>query len=301
MEKNFWLFVLMIAASAFPHTNLAQMPSNTYEELDFDSPEGWAMAYMTASALNLGLQFPQISKPGDISFSIEVGSIPRLNKEQQLIGFGGFKDEDLNKSPIFGRASAYLGLIWDLTAELSWTPPIELNGAKPDKLWGLALSKPLMSTESWRVGLRLYAVDGAVNADVTCSEDVAKFPPFSSENLFGCVDASNDSLELDHYGAEMILSFKESTLGIQPWASIASTRMDPFVEVDALLQGSSQFATVGTKGITTTYTAGFKYSLSENWNINLASSYTPLEAVRPMSAGGQDSYWNIRIGLLWDL
>ncbi|NKB35322.1 MAG: hypothetical protein GKR91_19665 [Pseudomonadales bacterium] len=284
-----------------PGLSHAQLETGTNEDVDFDSPEGWAMAFMTASSLNLGQLPPRSTEFGDVSFSAELCSIPRLEREQQQVGFGGFKDEELNKSPAFGRARASLGLFWDVTAEVSWTPPLEINGAKPDGLWGFALSRPLVGGDNWGLGLRLFALEGAVNADVTCSEDTAELPPFSADNLFGCVAPSDDVLEMDHQGAELVLSFNELPLGIQPWVSIASTRMDPFVEIDALLDGGPRFSTVDSDGTTETYSAGLSYSLNQNWHLNLATSYTPLDANRPVSAGGRDSYWNVRLGLVWDL
>ena len=88
------------------------------QTVDLDSPEGWAMAFMTASAQNLGQAPPRSVNLRDISISAELSSIPRLTKEQQRIGFGGFKDEDLNKSPVFGRLRANIGLPWNLDAEI---------------------------------------------------------------------------------------------------------------------------------------------------------------------------------------
>ena len=75
------------------------------QAVDLSSPEGWAMAFMTTSAQNLGQIPPQAVNIKDISISAELSSIPHLSKEQQKVGLGGFKDEDLNKSPAFGKCS----------------------------------------------------------------------------------------------------------------------------------------------------------------------------------------------------
>jgi hypothetical protein len=120
---------LLMLFSSFTFGN-----QNTYvdQEVDFGSPEGWGMAFMTTSSQNLGQMPPHSVNIKDISISAELSSIPWLSKEQQKIGFGGFKDEDLNKSPAFGRIRASIGLSWDLNAEISWTPPIQINNSKPD-------------------------------------------------------------------------------------------------------------------------------------------------------------------------
>ena len=96
------------------------------QNVDFERPEGWAMAFTTASSLNLGQSTPRNIVPGELIFSAELSSIPSLSKEQQKVGFNGLKDEDLNKSPIFGRIRISYGLPWDITAEISWTPPLKL-------------------------------------------------------------------------------------------------------------------------------------------------------------------------------
>ena len=118
------------------------------------------MAFMTSSAQNLEQVPPHSVNIRDISISAELSSIPRLSKAQQRIGFGGFKDEDLNKSPAFGRLRANIGLPWNLDAEISWTPPLQINDSKPDHLWGAALSKPLVNNEKIDIGLRLVFAQG---------------------------------------------------------------------------------------------------------------------------------------------
>lgn len=280
----------------------AQSTIGTYEDVRFESPEGWAMAYMTASSLNLGQNPPRSTEFGRVSFAAELGSIPSLNEDQQKVGFGGFKDEDLNKSPVFGRARGSLGLIWDWTAEVSWTPPLEIDGAKPDGLWGFALSRPLIDAGGWGLGMRLFAQEGDVRAPVTCSAEVAAQPPATEGNPFGCVAASNDRLVMDHYGAELTVSLFELPLGIQPWMSVALTRMDPMVQLEAPLVGSLNNSIINSRGNTETISAGLSYQLSDSWRVNLATSYTPLDVERlPDNPGGQDNYWNLRLGLVWDL
>ena len=66
------------------------------EKVAFDSPEGWGMSYMTAASLNLSDKFPETLPLGQFNVSAEISTIPELNEEQQRIGFGGFKSEDLN-------------------------------------------------------------------------------------------------------------------------------------------------------------------------------------------------------------
>jgi hypothetical protein len=266
------------------------------QKVDLDSPEGWAMAFMTASAQNLGQAPPHAVKVRDISISAELSSIPRLSKAQQRIGFGGFKDEDLNKSPAFGRLRANIGLPWNLDAEISWTPPLQINDSKPDHLWGAALSKPLINNEKISIGLRLFLLRGGVIASVTCSQDNINFVPYTLQNTAGCIGLSDDKLQMDHEGVEVFLSFKNAS-NILPWISLASSNIDNSVEIDAPLEVGRERATVYSGGTTHTLSFGFNYDIRENWSLNAASSYTPLDVQRPNDSSDNDDFWNVRLGL----
>ena len=266
------------------------------QKVDLDSPEGWAMAFMTTSAQNLGHVPPHSVNIRDISISAELSSIPRLSKEQQRIGFGGFKDEDLNKSPAFGRLRANIGLPWNLDAEISWTPPLQINDSKPDHLWGAALSKPLFNNEKISMGLRLFLLRGGVTASVTCSEDTINFAPYTPQNTAGCVGLSADKLKMDHEGVEVFLSFNNAS-AILPWISLATSNIDNSVEIDAPLEVGRERATVYSSGTIQTLSVGFDYEISENWSLNASSSYTPLDVQRPNDNSDNDDFWNVRVGL----
>jgi hypothetical protein len=273
------------------------------ERFDLDSPEGWAMAFMTTSAQNLGQMPPQSVNIKDISISAELSSIPRLSKEQQKVGLGGYKNEDLNKSPAFGRLRASMGLPWDVSAEISWTPPVKINDSKPDHLWGAALSKPIFNNEKIGIGLRLFLLRGGVIASVTCSEDAIKYEAYSDENYVGCVGLSNDRLQMNHEGVEVFLSFKNS-LAIDPWISLASSSINSSVDIDAPIYNSEtpleefrQKSTIHSSGLIHTFSAGLNYDLDEDWSLNLSGSYTPLDVQRSNNNSDNDDFWNLRLGL----
>jgi hypothetical protein len=268
------------------------------ETVDLDTPEGWAMAFMTSSALNLGQMPPQSVNIGDISISAEISSIPHLSKEQQKIEVEGyFKDEDLNKSPAFGRLRASVGLPWDINAEISWTPPIQINDSVPDHLWGAALSKPLFNNEKIGIGLRLFLLRGGAIASVTCSEDVIDSKVYTDENYVGCVGLSNDRLKMNHEGVEVFLSFNNSSV-ILPWVSLASSNIDGSVEIDAPLFAGRETSTIHSSGSIQTLSFGFNYDVGENRRLSVSSSYTPLEVQRADDSSDNDNFWNLRVGLI---
>jgi hypothetical protein len=267
------------------------------ERFDLDTPEGWAMAFMTTSAQNLGLMPPRSVNTRDLSISAELSSIPHLTKEQQVVDIGVTKTEDLNKTPVFGRLRVSVGFPWDISAEISWTPPVKINDSKPDHLWGAALSKPLFSNEKIGLGLRFFLLRGGVIASVTCSEDVINFPVYTSnENPVGCVGLSKDRLKMNHEGVEVFLSFKNSS-EIHPWISLASSNLDSSVKIDAPLQAGRERSAIQSSGSTHTFSLGFSYEFRKNWDLNISSSYTPLDVNRPNDSSGNDDFWNLKAGL----
>ena len=271
------------------------------ESVAFDQPEGWAMAYMTASTLNLGMGPYRPNGAGSWRWSTELSSIPTLNDAQQQVGFGGFKSEDLNKSPVFGRLRVAMELFSKVTAEVAYTPPIEIRGAKAVDVWGVALSRQLLTQQHWTLGARLFVQTGEVRADVTCSAEVAQAPARTPQNPFGCAAPSQDRLSLDHHGIEFMAAATQPILGIEPWLAIALTRMTPTVEVDAPLQNTRERYTLKSKGNTQTISVGLGHALNARWRVDLATSYTPLDVQRPLDrVGGRDDLWNVKLSLTWD-
>ena len=151
------------------------------DEVEFDSPEGWGMSYMSAASLNLSDSYIDSLEFGELVVSAELSTIPKLNSKQQKIGFGGLKYESLNKSPVFGRGKLKIGFYWDTIFEFSLTPSVEIKGAKPKDLYGFALSKELFENDNLNLGVRVFNLSGYAVADVTCSAEVVNQPLYTPE------------------------------------------------------------------------------------------------------------------------
>ena len=175
-------------------------------------------------------------------------------------------------------------------------PPLKINNSKPNDLWGAALSKPIFNNETIGLGLRFFILRGGVTASVTCSEDVISFVPYSPNNIVGCIGLSNDKLQMNQDGVEVSLSFNNSST-IIPWLSFALSAIDSSVEIDAPLQHTRERRTVNSSGSIQTISFGLNYELNENLDFNLSSSYTPLDAQRPINTSGNDNFWNVKLGL----
>ena len=137
---------------------------------------------------------------------------------------------------------------------------------------------------------------GGVIASVTCNEDKINFTPYTPQNSVGCIGKSDDKLQMDHEGAELFLSFNNSS-AILPWISLASSNIDNSVEIDAPLEVGREIATIYSTGAIQTFSFGFNYDMGKNWILNASRSYTPLDVQRPNDTSGNDNFWNVRVGL----
>jgi hypothetical protein len=81
----------------------AQTIVHNDEHLASDRPEAWAMNYVAASTFMTAFGATPTLAAWRWGVVLDLGDIPRLSEAQQRVGFNGIKQEDLNKSPIFGR------------------------------------------------------------------------------------------------------------------------------------------------------------------------------------------------------
>ena len=101
-----------------------------------------------------------------------------------------------------GRAHrATIGLPKKLSLTLGWAPPVEVGGVEPN-LVTVALGRPFARAGAWRFGWRLYAQTGSVEGDFTCDADTAAAGNDSERNPFGCLEPSNESLQISQRTAD---------------------------------------------------------------------------------------------------
>ena len=144
--------LLLLARAAFGQTLIEDNQS-----VASDSPEGWAMRYFAGTTLMTSFGEAARLAPWQWSAALEVGRIPHLSDVQQRVGFGGFKSEDLNKSPVFGRLRLALGLPDDWVAELGYTPPLELAGSQARNVFALAVGRRLVENDALSFSIRVGA------------------------------------------------------------------------------------------------------------------------------------------------
>jgi hypothetical protein len=272
------------------------------EHLDADRPEAWAMNYFASVSLLAGLGTPYSREPGSLEGGFEIDWIPKLSKSKRRVGFNGLKEDDLNKAPIFARPRLTIGLPWRFSLLLSYLPPIKLFGVKPN-LFAFALERPMYERQPWTVGLRVYGQIGEVEGAYTCPSDVAKYPPGSPQNLFGCEKKSSDTATLRYGGLELSGAYRIETLrGLTPYLAVAGNLLDTRFQVDALTFGFHDRRRLTAETWTFSMSGGVVYPLTNRLSVSVGLFYSPLWVTRPPATSSQnDALFNARAMLTFRL
>ena len=284
--------VVCLAALALPAH--AQFVLRDHEDLDFDRPEAWAMAWFAAVAFPTALSSEPLP-PGAVELSLEGGYVPTLSEEQRTVGFLGEKPEDLNRSSVFGRPRIAIGLPADLTATVSWAPPAKIGGVEPDVL-SFALAGKLWQGERARFGGRLFGQRGTLRGDLTCPRDIAGLTDFE-RNPYGCEEPSRDEMSLRLVGAELQAS---TTLArwpaVSPYVTIARSRLHAEFQVDARRSGFLDRTLLETDGTIWSGTVGVSVDAGRGARVSGELFYAPLDVVGRAGKGKEtDGLLNARV------
>lgn len=273
--------LLMLAAFSTPSSARAQEIYAPVIELEDDAPETWALRYFTSASLFTGAGSAETRDPGSIGIALETIWVPSLDQEQRTVGYGGLKEEELNRSPVWARLRATVALPAGFAVELGIIPPVEIDGVKAN-LFALALSRQIVERGPFALGLRLHLQRGKAQGDFTCKEgEDHLFPPGSEQNAFGCEAPSKDEVSLDSTGLELSASLdlegKKPTLH----AALSYNRIDVDFQVDALTFGINDRSLLKNEGDTLTFAAGATWQVGARASLGFEALYAPLDIKRP--------------------
>ena len=268
------------------------------QELDFEDPEAWAMTFFTSATLQTGLGTVPERRRGEVTLGLELLTIPHLDTEQRTVGFGGFKEEDLNRSPVWARLRAEFGLGGGWGAVLGWAPPVELDGIKAS-LVSLAIEKSIMRRGPWTVGLRLYGQIGSAEGDLTCTEGGDElFPPGSAMNPFGCEAPSEDEIEMHYMGAELVAGYRPEGSRWTLHGGVSANHLDMELQVDARTFGFIDRSLLLADGDTVGLTLGVTRQTGSRGELGAEVFYSPLDVVR-FGVGESDDLLHLRLIWRW--
>ena len=267
------------------------------EDLGRHRPEAWAMSYVAGTTLMTSFGATPLLGVGQWQVSADLGHIPRLSDSQQRVGFIGTKQEDLNRSPVFGRVRAAVGLPAGFVAEVGFTPPLEIDHTKPRDLWALAIGRRVLDRETWSLSVRGFAQTGAVTGDITCPARLANNPD-PIENPYGCKAPSTDRMLLNQYGADATAAWKAGRWNLHGTAGVV--RRDLEVQVDALSFDVRDRSRLTARGSGPFFAIGGSYDLDRCWNLGAEILHVPLKVQREIDAPTErDSLTSVRVRLLF--
>lgn len=281
---------------ALPTPALAQAPIESRQAMGRASPEAWAMR--TLAATTLMTPFGEPLPAGRWMVAADLGHIPRLDESQRQVGLGGVKAEDLNKSPVFGRIRGAVALPGGIVAEAGWTPPLEIDGAKPRHLFAFALGGRVVEREGLSLAVRALAQVGDVRGDITCPASIAGIDD-PVANPFRCRERSRDTFKTDHAGIDATLS---GGSGRWRWhASAGVVRTDLAVQVDALAGNVRERAYLSSKSSMGWLAGGLRHRLGDGWSVAAEVLHVPLGVTRPPSTSkDRDAMTSVRLQLRYD-
>lgn len=269
-----WPFgLLLLGQAAASQTVVA-----TNTTVASDTPEGWAMRYFTGTTLLTSFGETAKLAPWRWNVAADLGTIPRLSETQQRVGFGGFKNEDLNKSPVFGRVRAAVGLPYDWVAEVAYTPPLEIDGARPRNVFAGSIGRRIFEEGAFTLSLRGVGQVGKVKGDITCPARLAGVVD-PVLNPYGCQAASRDAFNTDYYGADATLGWDTGDWKWHASAGLVRTRLS--VQVDALVFQLHDRSHLASGGMLRWFAIGTRYQLDPRWSVAAEFLRVPLDVRRP--------------------
>jgi hypothetical protein len=268
------LLTTLLLGAATAH---AQLVVHNDEDLASNRPEAWAMNYMASSSLMTGFGQTLALPAWDWGLSLDIAEIPRLSAAQQRVGFDGIKQEDLNKSPVFGRGRMYLGLPGAWVAELGYTPPLTVNGVQPRDLLTIAVGRRLFERGGFTFSGRIFGQHGRARGDITCPASIAGVAD-PLVNPYGCQARSNDQITLDYYGFELVPAWTAGSW--HGYVSGGAVRADLAVQVDAFTFDEHDRSHLVSHTTLPFATAGMSIDLDAHWNLGLQVLYVPLDVQR---------------------
>lgn len=283
--RDFLLRLLLVGTVGVCACAQAQTVVRNDERLAPDRPEAWAMNYFTASSFMTGFGPSPELTPWQWAAAVELGHIPRLSDRQERVGLGGFKEEDLNKSPVIGRLRGMLGVPGGWVVELGYTPPLEIDGARPHDLLAVAVGRHLFANGDLSASTRLFGQHGQVGGDITCPAALAGVED-AARNPYGCRAASHDRLRMNYYGLELILGWRR---GAWQWhAGAAAVRTETEVQVDAYTYDVHDRSRLVAKDLLPAFTVGLSRSSGNHWRWGAEVLYVPLQVRRDANRPRED-------------
>ncbi len=213
--------------------------------------------------------------------------------------FGAFQNGDLNKSPVFGRLRAAVGLPYDWVVEVAYTPPLEIDGARPRNVFAGSIGRRIFEEGAFTLSLRAVGQVGQVKGDITCPAGIAGVVD-PIQNPYGCQAPSRDVFTTDYYGADATLGWDTGDWKWHASAGLVRTRLS--VQVDALVFQLHDRSHLASDGMLRWFAIGTRYEVNPRWSVAAEFLRVPLDVRRPPEfATERDPLNSVRVQLRYTI
>ncbi len=224
MTRLFWLVLLALPSAAAAQGDC--FPPDDSNEAKVFAIFAVPLAFGPAEA-------PDFLPPWSLRLALEGSYLPDIDDETATptVCRPGKGPENTDFAPVLPRPRVSLGLPAGLVLEASYIPPISMNGATPN-LVGLALGRAFRVGRTMRVGVRLHATTGKIDAPITCDQEALRDPV--SECFNGT--ESNDRYRPNALGADVTGTWSTADGRFRPFAGAGINLLRPRFQVNFVNQ-----------------------------------------------------------------
>ena len=160
--------------------------------------------------------------------AVETSYIPNIDDETATptVCRPGKGPENTDFASFPPRPRLAVGLPGGFRAELSWVPPVSLNGATPNLL-GFSVGRTFPVGGGMQLGVRVHATTGKIEAPITCDEDALEDPV--SECFNGTL--SEDRYKPNALGADLTAGWSLGGGRVRPFVGAGINLLRPRFQV----------------------------------------------------------------------
>ncbi|MGH7533462.1 MAG: hypothetical protein ACREL4_09250 [Gemmatimonadales bacterium] len=168
---------------------------------------------------------------GQVQLGLDITYLPHIDSTIATPTYcrPGKPPENVNLLAAIPRPRMAIGLSPALVIELSWIPPIRLNGVKAD-IFGFALARRWALAGAHHLTARLHGTFGQVDASITCTQ--AQIQPSGPPQCAGLPAPSDDRFQPNNVGVDAAVDWRLHGGGLRPYVGAGYTVELPRFRVD---------------------------------------------------------------------
>jgi len=227
MRVSLLAFVLA-AAAGLP----ARAESQTLCKPGKDSHEADLFAHFSVPLAFSTAQGPNLARPGTVFLSLEGTYLPKIDNATATPTTCRPGKGPENTDLLFGFPRPRLGFALPDGGllEVSWVPPVRINGVKPN-LWAFSLGRsvPIHRKGTMMLMGRLHAAFGSIRAPITCPK--SSLSDAGSE-CFQAKRQSDDRFKPNIFGVELGLGWAMAGGRFRPYLGTGYNILHPRFQVN---------------------------------------------------------------------